>query len=83
MGQRGIRGQNTDPTKKDRQSAQRLRDEVAEEIRGGAAGAQVRGVNRDSARGDWDRTGRHHDEYASRNEELPEERPEALYDKEE
>jgi len=83
MGQRGIRGQNTDPTKKDRQSAQRLRDEVGEEIRGGAAGAQVRGVNRDSARGDWDRTGRHHDEGTSRDESLPEERPEQLYPEEE
>lgn len=75
MGQRGIKGQSIDSMKKDRQSAQRVRDELADEIRGGAAPAHVRDPNRDAARGDWDRTGRHYDEDASRDESISEDRP--------
>ena len=79
MGQRGDRGQQDGPRKKDRQSIQRVRDEIAQEVRGGSTAPVLqRDRNRDSARGDWDRTNRRHDEGASRDDVVNEaERPEA------
>ena len=71
MAQRGARGLKPTPAKKDRQGVQGTRVEIAEEIRGGAVGASERKANRAAARGDWDRTGRHHDEGRSRDETLP------------
>ena len=77
MGQRGIRGQQYGPPKKDRQTVQGVRQEIGEEIRGGSAASVLqRDRNRDIARGDWDRTNRRHDEGISRDEVAdPAERP--------
>lgn len=62
------------PVRKDRQAIQRLREEIDEETHNSTVRAQQRDHNRDAARGDWDRSSRHHDEGAAR--ELPEgERP--------
>jgi hypothetical protein len=81
MGQRGVRGQHYGPPKKDRQSIQGVRREIGEETRGGSAAPVLqRDRNRDIARGDWDRTNRHHDEGVSRDDVVnQEERPEAQY----
>jgi hypothetical protein len=84
MGQRGQRGHDTDSIKKDRQSVANVRREIEEEIRGGtAAGVHVRDPNRDTARGDWDRTNRRFDEGVSRDDEMmtQEPRPDELYPK--
>ena len=51
--------------KKDQRGARDIRDEVGERIRDGADSQPIiRNPNRDRARGDWDRTGDHHDEEA-------------------
>jgi hypothetical protein len=55
--------------KKDQQSVRDTRDELAEEIQPSAVQPRVEHPNRDRARGDWDRTGDHHDEGTSRAEE--------------
>jgi len=48
--------------KKDQQGARDVLEEVAEEIRDGRDSKPiVKNPNRDRARGDWDRTGDHHD----------------------
>lgn len=65
--------------KKDRQGAEQLRREIDEQSGPGTARAQQRDHNRDAARGDWDRTGRHHDEGTGRDEIEQPERPEDLY----
>jgi hypothetical protein len=60
--------------KKDQHSVREVREEVGEEIRDGSTTQPiVRNPNRDQARGDWDRTGDHHDENTSRAEEPAEE----------
>jgi hypothetical protein len=46
-----------------------VREEIAEEITPGATQPQQKHPNRDRARGDWDRTGDHHDQGTSRAEE--------------
>jgi hypothetical protein len=84
MGQRGQRGRDSDPIKKDRQSVEGVRREINEEIRGGTpAGVLQRDRNRDTARGDWDRTNRRFDEGVSRDDEMmnQERRPDELYPK--
>jgi hypothetical protein len=56
--------------KKDQQGPREVREEVAEEIRdGNPMQPIVRKPNRDRARGDFDRTGIHHDEGTSRADE--------------
>ena len=70
MAQRRTRGLKATPAKKDRQAVQGTRVEIAEEIRGGPVGPSERKPNRAAARGDRDRTGRHHDEGRSRDETL-------------
>jgi hypothetical protein len=56
--------------KKDQHGPREVREEVAEEIRDGSPTQPiVRNPNRDRERGDWDRTGDHHDEGTSRVEE--------------
>ncbi|HKB13895.1 MAG TPA: hypothetical protein VKD69_24685 [Vicinamibacterales bacterium] len=48
--------------KKDQRGARDVRDEVAEQIRDGAdSQPRIQHPNRDNARGDWDRSGDHHD----------------------
>jgi hypothetical protein len=80
MGQRGNRGERR-PIKKDRQAVQSVRQEIHDEIRGGTAVPVLqRDRNRDVARGDWDRTSRHHDEGMSREEQPADEpKPEERY----
>ena len=83
MGQRGNRGERS-PVKKDRQAVQGVRQEIDDEIRGGTAVPVLqRDRNRDVARGDWDRTSRHHDEGMSREDQLAEEAPGQRYRREE
>lgn len=48
--------------RKDQKSPREVRDEVREEIRDGSTPPRVEHPNRDRVRGDWDRTGDHHDE---------------------
>jgi len=55
--------------KKDQHSVRETRDELGEEIQPSAVQPRVEHPNRDRARGDWDRTGDHHDEGTSRAEE--------------
>lgn len=55
--------------KKDSSGPREARQELAEETRSGATKPQQKNPNRDRARGDWDRTGIHHDEGMSRSEE--------------
>ena len=57
------------PMKKDQSGAREIRRDVEEEIRSGATKPRIGQPNRDRARGDWDRTGDHHDEDAERREE--------------
>jgi hypothetical protein len=48
--------------RKDQQGPRDVRDEVAEQIRDGRnSQPMLKNPNRDQARGDWDRTGDHHD----------------------
>jgi hypothetical protein len=48
--------------KRDQRGPRDVREEVNEEVEPGGVKPQVRNPNRDPARGDWDRTGDHHDE---------------------
>jgi hypothetical protein len=81
MGQRGVGAPRSGPPKKDRQGNLGIRREIGEEIRGGSATPVLqRDRNRDIARGDWDRTGRRHDEGVRREEEVETtEPPDARY----
>jgi hypothetical protein len=54
--------------KKDRQAVQRLRDEIDLESPNNNVRPQQRDINRDAARGDWDRSSRHHDQGMARDE---------------
>jgi hypothetical protein len=48
--------------KKDQRGPREVREEIVEEVRDGSTTQPiVRNPNRDQARGDWDRTGDHHD----------------------
>jgi len=56
--------------KKDQLGPREVIDEANEEIRDNSTiKPLVRQPNRDRARGDWDRTGDHHDEGTSRSED--------------
>jgi hypothetical protein len=56
--------------KKDQQVKREVRDDISAETLGErASGTLYRNQNRDQARGDWDRSRRHGDEDASRDEE--------------
>jgi hypothetical protein len=48
--------------KKEQRGPRETREEVLEEIRSSDVQPLVKNPNRDRARGDWDRTGDHHDE---------------------
>ncbi len=52
--------------KKDQTGPREVRQEVEEEIRSSGTKPRIGQPNRDRARGDWDRTGVHQDEGASR-----------------
>ena len=54
--------------KRDSTVRREILDEIGSEITQDTAGPQYRNPNRDQARGDWDRTGRHTDEDSSRDE---------------
>jgi len=60
---------NTTSTRKDQQSPRDVRDEISEEIQSGVVQPRQTHPNRGRARGDWDRTGNHHDQGTSRSEE--------------
>jgi hypothetical protein len=60
---------NATSPRKDQQSPRDIRDEISEEIVSGPTQPKQGHPNRDRARGDWDRTGDHHDEGTSRSEE--------------
>jgi hypothetical protein len=55
--------------RKDPISVREAREELSEETHSGATKPRQAHPNRDRARGDWDRTGDHHDEGTSRAEE--------------
>ena len=52
--------------RRDQQVRREVQKEVGEQIRSSEAKPIIRQPNRDQARGDWDRTGNHHDVGASR-----------------
>jgi len=52
--------------KKDASGPREVRREIGEEITSTATQPRQKNPNRDRARGDWDRTGAHHDEGTSR-----------------
>ena len=52
--------------KKDQQVRREVLDEIGSEIQQDGTTPQYRNPNRDQARGDWDRSGRHTDESGSR-----------------
>jgi len=55
--------------RKDQRSVRETREEVLEEIRSSDVQPLVKNGNRDRARGDWDRTGDHHDEEVGKAED--------------
>jgi hypothetical protein len=55
--------------KKDVSGPREAREELGQEIRPSATEPRQKNPNRDRARGDWDRSGIHHDEGTSRAEE--------------
>jgi hypothetical protein len=61
--------------KKDQSGVRETRQEIAEEIRSSGTKPRLGQPNRDRARGDWDRTGSHTDEGASRSPLNEEEEP--------
>ena len=54
--------------KKDQQVRREVLGEIGSEIAQDRTSAQYRNPNRDQARGDWDRSGRHSDENNSRDD---------------
>ena len=54
--------------KRDQEVRREVLDEIGSEIVQEHTGPTYRNPNRDQARGDWDRTGRHADENRSRDE---------------
>jgi hypothetical protein len=57
--------QNPNPEKqikKDQRTPRDTREELLDEVRPTATQPHIENPNRDRARGDWDRTGDHHDE---------------------
>jgi hypothetical protein len=80
MAQRETARDASKSVKKDRQSVQRLRTEIDEESPNSTVRAQQRDHNRDAARGDWDRSSRHHDEGVAPTPDSTEPRPEDQYE---
>jgi hypothetical protein len=60
------RRKNDKLLRKDPSGPREARQELGEEIRSSATQPRQKNPNRDRARGDWDRTGVHHDEGTSR-----------------
>ena len=58
--------------KKDQQVRREVLNEIGSEIAQERSPANYRNLNRDQARGDWDRSGRHTDEGSSRDSETVE-----------
>jgi len=56
---------NDKPMKKDQKGPREVIDETNEQIRSSGTKPRIENPNRDRARGDWDRTGDHHDEDVS------------------
>jgi hypothetical protein len=56
---------NDKPMRKDQKGPREVIDETNEEIRSTGTKPRIEDPNRDRARGDWDRTGDHHDEDVS------------------
>jgi ADP-ribose pyrophosphatase YjhB (NUDIX family) len=56
--------------KKDQTIRREVREEIGSEAGQGRTSTTYRNPNRDQARGDWDRTGRHTDEERSRDTAL-------------
>ena len=54
--------------KKDQKGVRETRDEISQEINPSGTKPRQGHPNRDRARGDWDRSGEHHDEGTSRAE---------------
>ena len=54
--------------RKDQQVRREVLGEIGSEIAQGRTAAQYRNANRDQARGDWDRSGRHADQNSSRDQ---------------
>jgi len=52
--------------KRDQNVQREVRGDIGAETIQDSSGAQYRNPNRDQARGDWDRSGRHTDEHRSR-----------------
>ena len=63
------RGDNKE-LKKDQQVRREVRHEIGSEIQQSHTPASYRNPNRDQARGDWDRSGRHADEGRSRDDRI-------------
>jgi hypothetical protein len=63
------RRRNDKPSRKDQTGPREIREEVGEEIQQDDVKPRVENPNRDRARGDWDRSGVHHDEGTSRSTE--------------
>lgn len=60
--------EQTKSGKKDQTVRREVREEIDEEAREGTAEPKYPDPNRDQARGDWDRSGRHRDEEPGREE---------------
>jgi hypothetical protein len=56
--------------KRDQQIRREVRTEIGSEIAQDGTAATYRNPNRDQARGDWDRSGRHVDENRSRDDRV-------------
>ena len=63
------RGESKD-IKKDQQVRREVLEDIGAEINQEGTHPQYRNPNRDQARGDWDRSGRHTDEGASRDDRV-------------
>lgn len=67
----GNRRGDSKQLRKDQQVRREVRDDMGAEAPSSASGPQYRNANRDQARGDRDRSGRHTDEDRSRDEANP------------
>ena len=64
------RRRNDKELKRDQQVRREVRTEIGSEIAQDRTGPTYRNPNRDQARGDWDRSGRHVDEGRSRDDRV-------------
>jgi len=65
----GDRRRNDETLKKDHYGSRDDREEINETIRSAATAPLQKQPNRDRARGDWDRSGDHHDASATSDED--------------